>query len=197
MYRNAMKRADFESNCERGPIVGIDCEWDDRMSDKERLSLTQQIMYSYAINRKAAMPVRLCLFGVSQRQKDLLYKLPGFKTWYIGITDIPLASITDIRKNGIYLTADTDNVIDLTQINRQTSLIIGGIVDRNRFKNATVEKADSLQIRPAHLPIGELMAMKSSKVLAVNHVFEIITEVLSHCDWGIALKKVIPDRKKD
>jgi len=195
--RNAMIRADFESNCERGPIIAIDCEWDDMMTDKERLSLTQQIMYSYAVNRKASKPGRLCIFGASQRQQDLLRKLPGFETWYVGLTADPITAFSNIQFDGIYLTADTENVLDLNSVQRDSVLIIGGIVDRNRYKNATVEKADSIGIRPAQLPIGDLMAMKSSKVLTVNHVFEILTEVFYHGDWAQALEKVIPERKKD
>jgi tRNA (guanine9-N1)-methyltransferase len=195
--RNAMTRADFESNCDRGPVMAIDCDWDDMMTDKERLSLTQQIMYSYAINRKATKPVRMCLYGVSARQQELLKKLPGFDTWYIVTTSLPLASVAGIQKSGIYLTADTEDMLELSEINRDRTLIIGGIVDRNRHKNATVDKADALGIRTAQLPIGDLMAMKTSKVLTVNHVFEIVTEVLSHADWSKALDKVIPDRKRD
>jgi tRNA (guanine9-N1)-methyltransferase len=96
----------------------------------------------------------------------------------------------------VYLTADTENVLDIPASSPQDILVIGGIVDRNRYKNATVLKAERIGMHVAQLPIGELMKMKSSKVLAVNHVFEILTQYFDHRDWTKAFKSVIPDRKK-
>ena len=195
--RNAMMRCDFESYCDRGPTVIIDCGWDDgMMTDKEILSLTQQIMYSYSVNKKAKRPVKLCVYGVNQRQIELLRNLPGFDSWYIRLSSEPMVKFNDILERGVYLTADTENVLDLQCGSTNDILVIGGIVDRNRYKNATVLKAEAIGMRAAQLPIGELMKMKSSKVLAVNHVFEILTEFFDHGDWPRALEKVIPDRKK-
>ncbi len=194
--RSAMIRAEFESNAERGPIVVIDCEWDNKMTDKELLSLTQQIMYSYACNKKAKRPVRLCILGVSPPHLQLIQKLPGFSQWYITVTSHTLKEL-NLDGNVTYLTADTEDVLDISQVTPNDVLIVGGIVDRNRFKNATANRAQELGLRTAQLPIGQYMQMKSSKVLTVNHVVEILTEVLDHGDWGEALNKVIPGRKKD
>ncbi len=196
--RNAMMRCDFESNCDRGPMVLIDCEWDeDMMTEKECLSLTQQIMYSYAANKRSRRPARLCVYGASQKQIELLQKLPGFDTWYMGLTDASIAQNNDdLVERGVYLTADTENVLQARNMGPNDVLVIGGIVDRNRHKNATVLKAEKIGMRTAQLPIGDLMKMKSSKVLAVNHVFEILTQYLDHGDWVKAFRHVIPDRKK-
>ena len=195
--RNAMMRCDFESNCDRGPTVVIDCGWEDgMMTDKEMLSLTQQIMYSYSVNKKAKRPAKLCVYGASLKQIDLLRKLPGFDTWYIGLSTESISDKVKIVERGIYLTADTENILDIQCRSAQDILVIGGIVDRNRFKNATALKAEAIGMRTAQLPIGELMKMKSSKVLAVNHVFEILTEFFDYGDWTQAFMKVIPDRKK-
>jgi tRNA (guanine9-N1)-methyltransferase len=199
--RKAMIRAEFESNCQRGPTVIIDCEWYTHMSPKELLSLTQQIMYSYASNKDAKRPVRLCIVGVSEEHCSMIKKLPGFPQWYVTITTETLASLvgkeTTDTSRFTYLTADSENVLDIDVVGPADTLVIGGLVDRNRLKNATATKAAELGIRAAQLPIGEYMQMRSSKVLTVNHVVEILTEVLDHRDWGKALGKVIPDRKKD
>jgi tRNA (guanine9-N1)-methyltransferase len=74
--------------------------------------------------------------------------------------------------------------------------IIGGIVDRNRYKSLTLNKAKEDGIAHARLPIGELMALRSSAVLAVNHVFEIVSQWFNNRDWKHALDKVIPERKQ-
>jgi tRNA (guanine9-N1)-methyltransferase len=48
--------------------------------------------------------------------------------------------------------------------------IIGAIVDHNRYKNLTLEKAEKQGIAHARLPIGGELKMRMSKVLTVNQV---------------------------
>ena len=193
--RNAMFRADFESKCEQGPIVVIDCEWGDKMTDKELLSLTQQIMYSYSCIKSSEKPVRLWVSGASDKQRDLFRKLPGSETWHIVFTQKSLQDLA--LENVVYLTADAEDVLSVSDMKPDTVLVIGGIVDRNRHKNATLNKANELGYRTAQLPIGEFMPLKSSKVLTVNHVVQILVNVRESKDWKDALNRAIPDRKRD
>jgi tRNA (guanine9-N1)-methyltransferase len=193
--RNAMFRADFESKCEQGPIVVIDCEWGDKMTDKELLSLTQQIMYSYSSVKSSEKPVRLWVTGASDKQRDLFRKLPGSDTWYMVFTQ---KSFQDLGlENVVYLTADAEDVLSVSDMKPNQALVIGGIVDRNRHKNATLNKANELGYRTAQLPIGDFMPLKSSKVLTVNHVVQILVNVRESNDWNDALNRAIPDRKRD
>jgi tRNA (guanine9-N1)-methyltransferase len=194
--RNAMFRADFESNSQRGPIIAIDCDWKDRMTDAELVSLTQQIMYSYATVKKSERPPRLCVLGANDQQMDLLKKLPGADSWFMTYSSTKLSDLS-VDSRFTYLTADSADVLDISQVRNSDVLVIGGIVDRNRHKKATLLKAESLALRTAQLPIGEFMPLKSSKVLTVNHVVQILCEVLSHKDWKRALDSVIPDRKRE
>ena len=193
--RNCMFREDFISNSHRGPIVLIDCEWSDKMTEKELLSLTQQIMYSYAANRKADRPVRICVYGASVEHAEMITKLPGFDQWHLTVSTVTLGEL-GLGSRPIYLTADSEDLLDIETVTRGDILVIGGIVDRNRYKNATVNKACELGMRSAQLPIGEFMPLKSSKVLTVNHVVDILADVMGHKDWKRALDKVIPDRKR-
>jgi len=93
----------------------------------------------------------------------------------------------------VYLTADSD--CQQLELDRTKIYIIGGIVDRNRYKSLTLNKAKQDGIEHARLPIGELMALRTSAVLAVNHVFEILGLWFNTKDWKHALDKVIPERK--
>ncbi|KAL3426257.1 tRNA (guanine(9)-N1)-methyltransferase [Phlyctema vagabunda] len=94
----------------------------------------------------------------------------------------------------VYLTADSENTID--RLSPYTSYIIGGIVDKNRYKNLCQTLATKRGIPTAKLPIGEYMTMQSRTVLTVNHVVEIMLKWLETGDWGEAFLSVIPKRKE-
>ncbi|KAF9062229.1 guanine-1-methyltransferase-domain-containing protein [Rhodocollybia butyracea] len=68
-----------------------------------------------------------------------------------------------------------DSTEELEELLPDEVYIIGAIVDRNRYKNLTFEKAEAQSIRHARLPIGKyLNSLPSRKVLTVNQVFEIM-----------------------
>ncbi|SNX86533.1 related to TRM10 - tRNA methyltransferase [Melanopsichium pennsylvanicum] len=59
--------------------------------------------------------------------------------------------------NAIYLTADTDDT--LMSLEAGMTYIIGGIVDKNRYKGLCRAKADRLGIRAAKLPLSQEMLL--------------------------------------
>ena len=85
----------------------------------------------------------------------------------------------------------------MTELDEGKAYIIGGIVDRNRYKNLTLDKANAQGIKHARLPITDHVKLKSSTVLTVNHVFDILVEWYQVRDWKKALDKVIPERKQE
>lgn len=93
----------------------------------------------------------------------------------------------------VYLSADSSETLD--KLEPYTSYVIGGLVDRNREKNLCQNRAVEKGIRTAKLPIGEYMQLASRKVLATNHVVEIMSKWLETGDWGKAFAEVIPKRK--
>lgn len=62
----------------------------------------------------------------------------------------------------VYLTADSPEQIET--LDKDSLYIIGGIVDRNRYPQLCLEKARSLDVRTAKLPISEYLKMVGSKV---------------------------------
>lgn len=103
--------------------------------------------------------------------------------------------------SAIYLSADANET--LTTVDRTCTYIIGGIVDRNRNKNATREKAETLGINTCRLPIQENIRLASSCVLScVNGmkcllflVFEILLQYNVDDGWKECIAKSIPIRK--
>jgi hypothetical protein len=92
----------------------------------------------------------------------------------------------------IYLTADADE--ELQTLSPEYVYIIGGIVDRNRLKGVTLERAQQQGIRTAKLPISSYISLTRRHVLTTNHVFAILLEFLQQPDWERAFLTVLPKR---
>ncbi|CAO1629948.1 unnamed protein product [Jaminaea pallidilutea] len=87
---------------------------------------------------------------------------------------VPLPEIK--KEDVVYLTADSNETID--RLEEGKTYVIGAVVDRNRYKNLCLRKAQSLGIRHARLPIDasnlEGKSLASRKVLTINQVLDIL-----------------------
>ncbi|XP_063166002.1 tRNA methyltransferase 10 homolog A isoform X2 [Candoia aspera] len=63
------------------------------------------------------------------------------------------------------------------------------------WKGITYKRAKEQGISHAQLPLGNFVKMNSRKVLAVNHVFEIILAYLEKRNWEEAFFTILPQRK--
>lgn len=93
----------------------------------------------------------------------------------------------------VYLTADTQTTLD--RIEDDCAYVIGGLVDRNRHKNICAEKARKLGLQTARLPISS-ERLRTSSVLTVNQVVEILLSFNETNDWDMALDRHLPHRKQ-
>ncbi|XP_014882523.1 tRNA methyltransferase 10 homolog A-like, partial [Poecilia latipinna] len=93
----------------------------------------------------------------------------------------------------VYLTSDSPNVVE--ELDQKKAYVIGGLVDHNHHKGISYERAKELGIGHAQLPLSSFVKMNSRKVLAVNHVFEIILAYLEKGSWQEAFFTVLPQRK--
>ena len=180
-----------------------------------------QIRYCYAVNKKSSKPVRFSVSGLSTNGKtwQILSKVSGFPGQWIprafsfspdsfvdmfssanppAPSDLPTPStITPALDTSqfVYLSSDSDTILD--RLDDSKIYIIGGIVDRNRFKGATHSKAQELGIATAKLPISQYLHLFSTKVLCCNHVFEILLKCKENgYDWKKAMMEVLPPRKE-
>lgn len=68
-------------------------------------------------------------------------------------------------------------------------------IKSEHYSELTFKQATSYGIEHAQLPLADFVKMNSRKVLAVNHVFEIILEFLETRDWQEAFFTILPQRK--
>lgn len=172
----------------------IDCSFDDLMVLKDIKKLHKQIQRCYAENRRASHPVQFYLTSHGgQLKKNMDENDQGWVNW----KDIHIKSehYSELIKKEdlVYLTSDSPNV--LKDLDESKAYVIGGLVDHNHHKGLTFKQASSYGIKHAQLPLAEFVKMNSRKVLAVNHVFEIILEFLETGDWQEAFFTILPPRK--
>ncbi|XP_069599717.1 tRNA methyltransferase 10 homolog A [Ranitomeya imitator] len=172
----------------------IDCSFDDLMALRDVKKLNKQIRRCYAENRRASHPVQLYLTSHGGQLKS---NMDEYDKGWINWKDIHIKSehYKDLMKpeDLVYLTSDSPEV--LHELDETKAYIIGGLVDHNHHKGITYKQALALGISHAQLPLGSFVKMNSRKVLAVNHVFEIILAFLEKKDWKEAFFCVLPQRK--
>ncbi|KAK9478125.1 guanine-1-methyltransferase-domain-containing protein [Lipomyces japonicus] len=178
----------------------LDCAFDDMMTSKEQLSLSLQVVRSYSENRRAVFPVKLAISSLNGTLKE---RFEGplkaqYKQWKgvdISFDPYVVPELPEERANFIYLSSDAEETLETLDENK--TYIVGGIVDKGRYKSLCYNKANSQNIRTAKLPISEFIKISGRQVLATNHVVEIMLKWLEHKDWKIAFEQVIPPRKQE
>ena len=205
-------KEEFKQKCKKSLRVIIDCDFEHLMNEVSNKSMVRQIVDLYGINRRSQNPFRLILYGVGKQIKEGLKK-SNYENW-IGIEiyfkeDYPTFEkfiqeilykedkrpLTEIKNNIYYLTADSEN--NIQNIDNNATYIIGGIVDRNKYKGLSFNKAKELGINHGKFPIGEYLKLQSSQVLTTNHTFHILNEFSIKHDWKEAFISIIPKRKQE
>lgn len=181
--------------------IALDCSFESQMMEREIASLSQQLRYCYAYNKKANTP---CLVGVTSLEEGSetltrLQKETGFEEWANRLftrTDKGLEEYyADQLSKVVYLTSDSETILDTLEDDK--IYVIGGIVDRNRLKGVAMNRAQALGLKTAKLPLDDHLAkMSSTPVLACNHVFNILIKTREYGnDWSKALEEILPTRK--
>lgn len=120
-------------------------------------------MYCYSVNGRSPTPAHLWLTGCDGDMGSQLQRMPGFDKWIVEKENRSyIEALHGEKSNLVYLTADSETVLDELDINK--IYIVGGLVDRNRWKGITMKKAKEQGIQTARLPIGSYLKMCSSQV---------------------------------
>jgi tRNA (guanine9-N1)-methyltransferase len=201
----------FQSSCDNNFAVILDCSYESLHLERALKSLCQQIMFCYALNRSHEHPVSLHVTGIGPKSIEQLNKLK-YSSWKnVSITDndfmkLPQFSTSDPSSSSasttgmtgrprklVFLSSDAEDVLE--ELDPNCAYIIGGIVDRNRYKGMTYRRAIAEGIATAKLPIREYVQLSGTHILTINHVFEILLRYATSKSWPQALEIVLPKRK--
>ncbi|KAH7649112.1 hypothetical protein FG379_003677 [Cryptosporidium bovis] len=213
--RSFVNKDEYLQNLGNGPTIIVDCDYDDKHSERNIRSLVVQLSLSYSCIRKSNSPLKLIICGISDRLYEglvntLANNWVGVELLKYGLKEllneryISLESENEVcTKNCdvIYLSADSDNVLqyhDDFKYNSKQVFIVGGIIDRNKHKNISIMRANELNLETARLPIKESgIILNYSEVLTVNHVVECIVKYNETANWHDTFNSILPKRKMD
>lgn len=180
----------------------IDCSFDDLMLPKEVKSMSTQITRIYNCNKLSTNPFEEILVTSFNKRLRTRFEneITSYKKWSnegnlkFVEEDILEDSTSIVPENYVYLSADSSD--ELVDFEENKTYIIGGIVDKGRYKKLCYEKANKLGIKTAKLPIGKYIKMHGNKVLTSLHVVQLMNEYLKNGkDWEVAFDSIMPKRK--
>lgn len=187
------KRVRTDPNKEKTGKVIFDLSFEGIMVNREVKSLFSQIIRCYSANRRSELPFELEVSSFNGELSDTFKTIyPEHERWDVNFNSDHFIKTEADPEKVIYLTPDSDHVLE--DINADFTYVIGGIVDKNRFKGKTFESANSLNIKTARLPVPEYIDLKTSPVLTIYHVFEILLKYKDCKDWKEALECFVPKR---
>ncbi|CAG5108249.1 Similar to trmt10a: tRNA methyltransferase 10 homolog A (Drosophila melanogaster) [Cotesia congregata] len=189
--RKSLKKCTMEnSSCKL--TITIDMGFDDLMIEKDIAKLIKQILRCYTLNRRAPAPIQFSLTNFNNKSKEQMEKHNGYEHWDVKFFSESYCKVYDSKKI-IYLTSESENIID--KLDHDSVYVIGGLVDHNGHKGLCHKLAVQAGVQHARLPLDKFLNMKTRKVLAVNHVFEIMLLITKGKTWQDAFLQVLPLRK--
>lgn len=175
--------------------ICIDCRYDSMMNDKDIGSLQKQIAFSYSANRRSSAPCQFYITNVNGQLEKRL-EVNSAKNWDIHLHHESIEKVFP-HDDILYLTSESENVLSSTEpLDERLVYVIGGIVDHNSKKGLCYQLALDNKWKHARLPIDEFIKLNTRRVLACNHVMEILLNYTRLGDWKQAFEQHIPKRKQ-
>jgi tRNA (guanine9-N1)-methyltransferase len=93
----------------------------------------------------------------------------------------------------VYLAAEGEETMD--QVDPTCMYVVGGLVDRNRYKGLCFDKAKALGVRSQRLPLPPPAELGWSGVLTTNVVVKMLVRRLAGDAWPDIVREELPSRK--
>ena len=180
----------------------IDCSFDDLMLPKEVKSMSTQITRIYNCNKLSTHPFEEILITSFNKRLRTRFdnEIKSYKKWSdegnLRFVDEDIFEDNNDLSPEEYIYLSADSSEEIVEFEKKKTYIIGGIVDKGRYKKLCFEKANKLGIKTARLPIGKYIKMHGNKVLTSLHVVQLLNEYLKNGkDWELAFEAIMPNRK--
>jgi hypothetical protein len=175
------------------PTVCIDARFMALMTDKECRGLRTQLNHAYGFMRRIDHPCHLWIASADTLLNDYMKQLNGVANWPIQFKSESVVELFPPATHSIvYLSPDAPDALD--DVHADVVYVIGGIVDHNRLKSATLNEAKQLNLRSARFPIFETLGTKLNNSLNVNHVYEILCHQSQTHNWAETFRLALPKR---
>ncbi|RQM24475.1 hypothetical protein B5M09_002980 [Aphanomyces astaci] len=203
--RSILKRESFLMRANEGSTIVIDCGFEEDMTSREKKSLSQQIMFSYGVNKRSDTPATMFLTSLTGETEANLVKIGGFGTWL---------GVRSFFRSILHKNVNRHALVPVVQRHAQ---VIHGRVQEGKPR-ATFDKAVAQGIQTAKLPLDKVLDMgQATRVLTVNHgtervspmekggnllmlfvmiVFQILVDYSNVRDWTQATLSALPGRKR-
>jgi len=179
----------------------FDLSYEADMDVKEAKSLSRQLTMSVAANNRAALPFHVQFGGKEvlnpTATSPLLVSL-GKQNWreWPGCEVMQGDWVDETNPaNVVYLCSDSPNI--LTTIEDDDTFVIGGLVDHTDKPGFAFNRATSLNVRTARLPIDKVCFLRSRQMnetrvgvdVTTLAVVQLLLLYREHKDWGKAISE--------
>ncbi|KAK4526642.1 hypothetical protein GAYE_SCF26G4558 [Galdieria yellowstonensis] len=205
LREKVLKESNFKICVDLG---GGEVSWDKVQTDREIVSLVKQLEHCCSLNKKAVInnqkPVSMYIVGAEERiKRQLDISCPMWAKWPVVWEgeDFLHNCLEDI----VYLSYDATELLGMREsdgsytecdLDSNKLYVIGGLVDRNRLKGAAQQRATSLGVRCAKLPLENFFKLQhGTSILSVLSVFQILLLKCNNYTWKEAFMKAVPERK--
>ncbi|KAL4479540.1 hypothetical protein ABPG72_018526 [Tetrahymena utriculariae] len=192
------ERQNMIKGYESGIPLIIDNSFEQYMTFREIRSLAIQISQTVFAQRKNKNPFQVNVCNASQQLKDcmntqILKKLP-FNVYEQDILEIE--RFKGKQANMIYLSPDSENELETVDSSGNTIYIVGGLIDRTVKKWASFDRANSMNIKSAKLPINSYLSDLTRRALNIDTVTVMMGLAIHlNFDWKTTTLTVLGNRK--
>uniref|UniRef100_T1INU4 tRNA (guanine(9)-N(1))-methyltransferase n=1 Tax=Strigamia maritima TaxID=126957 RepID=T1INU4_STRMM len=190
--RKQLKKVNTMANSRCQISVAVDLSFENLMNDRDIRKTLKQVQNCYATNRRLSAPLQLHLTSFGGKIRSQFESIEGNVKWDVHLNEKHFDQVFD-KSRVLYLTSDSPN--ELEELTEQYVYVIGGLVDHNQHKGLCYKLAKQNGYAHARLPIDKYVNMKTRRILAINHVFQILAKWTESRCWKSVLLQVLPERK--
>ncbi|KAL8447687.1 hypothetical protein Emed_004226 [Eimeria media] len=139
--------------------------------DSNTMKHMRESICTDSVTAETQPAVDFCITGIGPKVMEALKRVQCNGRWKCDVCAVSFEekfAEKCAEGKAVYLTADAEEELDT--LDPSTVYIVGGLVDRNRYKGLTLNRSKERGVKAAKLPIASKLGRKleGSKILTVN-----------------------------